>query len=198
MNETGVVKFHYECDGCDLAPFAEFEGLNAARQEMRRLGVLGVGESGIGFGNISLRDAASDCFWISGSATGVLQNLTLQDYARVVAWDFERNWLRCEGRLVASAESLTHAAVYSMDQTTRVVLHGHCRSRWEKLQSDGIASRADVPYGTPEMAREVQRLFRETDVRNEKIFAMSGHADGFVAFGGNSEEALAVLALTGS
>jgi len=84
------------------------------------------------------------------------------------------------------------------DQTTRVVLHGHCRSRWEKLQSDGIASRADVPYGTPEMAREVQRLFRETDVRTHKIFAMSGHAEGVVAIGGNFEEALAVLALTGS
>lgn len=32
----------------------------------------------------------------------------------MTAWDFERNWLRCEGRAIAFAESLTHAAVYAM------------------------------------------------------------------------------------
>jgi hypothetical protein len=31
------------------------------------------------------------------------------------------------------------------------------------------------------MAREVQRLFAETDVRTKKTFAMKGHLNGFVA-----------------
>ncbi len=53
---------------------------------------------------------------------------------------------------------------------------------------------AEVPYGTPEMAREVQRLFRETDVRARRIFAMAGHKDGIVAFGQDFREALATVA----
>jgi hypothetical protein len=55
-----------------------------------------------------------------------------------------------------------------------------------------------VPYGTPEMAREVQRLFRETDVRNWNIFAMAGHGDGIVAFGRDFREALGALAAASS
>lgn len=172
--------------------FSGFEELNAARQEVRRLGLLGVDENGVGFGNVSLRDGAT--FYITGSGTGVLSALTLHDYAQVVAWDFERNWLRCEGRVIASAESLTHAAVYSMDADVRVVVHGHAHELWQELLERGPATSADVTYGTPGMAREVQRLFRESNVRTTKLFAMAGHADGIVAFGSDFRDALAALA----
>ena len=134
MKETGAVKFHYESSGAELAPFPGFEELNAARQELRRLGLLGVNESGIGYGNVSLRDGTTDSFYITGSGTGVLQSLGWQDYAKVVAWDLERNWLRCEGRAIASAESLTHAAVYSMAGEVRVVVHGHDPNLWRSLR----------------------------------------------------------------
>jgi hypothetical protein len=40
------------------------------------------------------------------------------------------------------------------------------------------------------MAREVQRLFAETDVRTKKTFAMKGHLNGFVVFGTNLPDAL--------
>ena len=193
MNETGVVKFHYESTGGELAPFPGFEELNAARQELRRRGLLGVEENGIGFGNISLRDGAGDLFYITGTGTGALAALDLADFARVIAWDFERNWLRCEGRAIASAESLTHAAVYTAAKEVRVVAHGHDSKRWRNLCERGIATSPDVAYGTPEMAREVQRLFCETDVQSRRIFAMSGHTDGIVAFGRDFDEALAVL-----
>ena len=190
MNETGAVKFHYESSGVELAPFPGFEELNAARQELRRLGLLGVDENGIGFGNVSLRDGTT--FYITGAGTGVLPSLGQQDYAKVIAWDFERNWLRCEGRAIASAESLTHAAVYAMCPDARVVVHGHDRHLWRSLREGGAATDPDVPYGTSEMAREVQRLFRETDLRG--IFAMAGHADGIVAFGQDFRQTLDTLA----
>lgn len=194
MKETGAVKFHYDSDGLELAPFPGFEELNAARQEMRRLGLLGVDENKIGFGNVSLRDGATDSFYITGSGTGALPALTLPDYAKVVAWDFKRNWLRCEGRAIASAESLTHAAVYSMDAEVRVVVHGHDHAMWRVLLERGSATASDVPYGTPEMAREVKRLFRDTAVRTRKIFAMAGHEDGIVTSGEDFPKALAAQA----
>jgi len=195
MKETGAVKFHYESSGAELAPFTGFEKLNAARQKLRRLVLVGVNESGIGYGNVSLRDGTTDSFYITGSGTGVLPTLGLQDYAKVVAWDLERNWLRCEGRAIASAESLTHAAVYSMAAEVRVVVHGHDRNLWRSLRERGPATGPDVPYGTPEMAREIERLFRETDVRTWKIFAMAGHRDGIVAFGQDFRQALAAAGI---
>jgi len=176
-----------------LAPLPGFEERNAARQERRRLGLLGVNESGIGYGNVSLRDARTDSFYITGSGTGALPALTLRDYAKVMAWDFERNWLCCEGRMIASAESLTHAAVYAVVPEARVVVHGHAHALWRELLERGAATASHVPYGTPEMAREVQRLIRETNVRTTKLFAMAGHEDGIVAFGHDFRVALTVL-----
>ncbi len=193
MNETGAVKFNYESAGGELTPFPGFEELNTARQELRRLGLLGVDESGIGFGNVSMRDGATDSFYITGSGTGLLPALTLKDYAKVIAYDFERNWLRCEGQTIASAESLTHAAIYSMDADVRVVLHGHSERLWRDLLKGGPATNRDVPYGTAEMAQEVQRLLRETDVRTKKLFAMAGHTNGIIAFGRNLSETFAAL-----
>jgi hypothetical protein len=71
-------------------------------------------------------------------------------------------------------------------------MHGHDRQLWRSLRERGFATGPNVPYGTPEMARDVQRLFRETDVRG--IFAMAGHRDGIVAFGGDFRQALTALA----
>lgn len=187
-----ALKFQYESSGRDLAPFPGFEELNAGRQEVRRLGLLGVDEQGVGFGNVSLRDGES--FYITGSGTGALPALGLQDYARVVAWDFKRNWLRCEGRVIASAESLTHAAVYAMAALVRVVVHGHSAALWTALLQRGAATAADVPYGTPEMAWEVERLFREADLGVTNLFAMAGHTDGIIVFGRDFCEVLTVLA----
>jgi hypothetical protein len=193
MNETGAIKFSYESSGAELAPFPGFDELNGNRQELRRLGLLGVDESGIGFGNVSMRAGATNSFYITGSGTGALPVLTLKDYSKVTACDLERNWLRCEGRTVASAESLTHAAVYLMEADVRVVLHGHNERLWRELRQRGPATGKDVPYGSREMAQEVQRLFRETDLRTGKVFAMAGHTNGIVAFGKNFPEALAAL-----
>jgi hypothetical protein len=191
MNETGAVKFHYESAGGELAPFPGFDELNAARQELRRLGLLGLDESGIGFGNVSMRDGVTNSFYVTASGTGRLPALTLQDYAKVIAWDFERNWLRCEGRAIPSAESLTHAAVYSLAKAANAVVHGHDSYLWRSLQERGSATDPNALYGTPEMALEVQRLFREADVSG--IFAMAGHKDGIVAFGRDFRQLLALL-----
>lgn len=189
MKET--LKFHYKSCGRELTAFPGFEELNAGRQELRRLGLLGVDEGGVGFGNVSLRDGAT--FYITGAGTGALPTLRLKDYAKVVAWDFERHWLRYEGQVIASAESLTHAAVYSMDAEVGAVVHGHDEALWRSLTRKGPATAADVTYGTPEMAREVGRLFRKSEVRTGKVFAMAGHKDGVIAFGGNFQQALAAL-----
>ena len=190
MNETGAVKFRFEIVRRELGPFVGFGDLNAARQRLKRLGLVGVDANGVGFGNISLRDGKSRSFYITGTGTGGRVELGPKDYAKVVSWNFTRNWLRCEGCIIASTESLTHAAIYAADAEVGAVIHGHEHELWLDLIRQGAATNADVSYGTPEMAKEVQRLFRETNVRARKIFAMAGHTDGIVVFGSDLEEAL--------
>lgn len=189
MSETGSVKFSYELVETELAPFPGFDGLNACRRQLQQLRLLGVDKSGIGFGNISVRDGGTSDFYITGSGTGGLPMLTLRDCARVTAVDFERNWLRCEGVTVASAESLTHAAVYAADAEARAVIHAHSDKFWAELCRVGAATSSQAEYGTPAMAHEVARLFREMRVRERKVFAMGGHEEGVIAFGATLPDA---------
>ena len=50
-----------------------------------------------------------------------------------------------------------------------------------------------IPYGTPEMANEIKRLFDETTLSKEKIMVMGGHREGIVSFGKDLEEAGNIL-----
>ena len=167
--------------------------LNAYRRKLLELRLIGVDANGIGFGNLSIRDGATNNFYITGSATGGKPELTLADCARVVAYDFEKNWLRYEGSAIPSSESLTHAAVYESDAKAGSVIHCHDSKLWAALLNQAPTSSKAVEYGTPEMAYEMTRLFKVTDVQSRKILVMAGHEGGIVAFGKDLEEAFAVL-----
>lgn len=187
------VKFTYKRARAEIAPFDQLAELNECRRKLRELHLIGVDSKGIGFGNLSVRDDATSNFYVTGSATGGLQKLTLADCVRVVACDFEKNRLRYEGSATPSSESLTHAAIYESDPMTFAVIHCHNSVLWERLLDRAPTSSKGVGYGTPEMAYEIMRLFKAGDVRTRNILVMAGHEGGIITFGRDLEEAFGVL-----
>ena len=193
MSETGSIKFKCDRVVVELSRFAGFDDLNEYRRKLLRLGTIGIDTNGVGFGNLSVRNGATSRFYITGSGTGKLLELTPADCARVVAYDFARKWLQSEGVTVASSESLTHAAIYESDPTTCAVIHCHDMKLWTALLHKVPTTPEKVEYGTPEMACAVRGLFDNTDVRKKKIFLMAGHKGGVVAFGRDLRSAFAQL-----
>jgi ribulose-5-phosphate 4-epimerase/fuculose-1-phosphate aldolase len=185
VNETGSVRFSCDQVRANISSFTGFEELNRIRRKLIDLGMVGIDANGIGFGNLSVRDGASLGFYITGSGTGGIADLTAADFSRVVSHDFSRNWLRCKGARIASSESLTHAAVYESDPDARAVIHVHDLKLWNALlkKKNVPATPHGIAYGTPEMAQAVQRLFQITDVKDRKIFVMTAHDGGLVTFG---------------
>ena len=193
MSETGSIKFTCDRVVVELSRFAEFDELNKYRRKLLRLGTIGIDTNGVGFGNLSVRNGATSRFYITGSGTGKLLELTPADCASVVAYHFARNWLQSEGLTVASSESLTHAAVYESDPTTGAVIHCHDMKLWRALLHKVPTTPEKVEYGTSEMAYAVRGLFDNTDVLKKKIFVMAGHEGGVVAFGKDLRSAFAQL-----
>jgi ribulose-5-phosphate 4-epimerase/fuculose-1-phosphate aldolase len=190
---SDYIKFTCERAATEITPFDGLAELNAYRRKLLQLRLIGVDANGIGFGNLGIRDGATKNFYVTGSATGGIPELTLADCARVVAYDFEKNWLRYEGSAIPSSESLTHAAVYESDAKAGSVIHCHDSKLWAALLNQAPTSSKAVNYGTPEMACEVRRLFKLTDLQSRKILVMAGHEGGIVAFGKDLKEAFAVL-----
>jgi L-ribulose-5-phosphate 4-epimerase len=187
------IKFTCEHVAAELSPFDGLAELNAYRRKLLQLRLIGVDTNGVGFGNLSIRDGTTNNFYITGSATGGIPELALANCARVVAYDFEKNWLRYEGAAIPSSEALTHAAVYKSDAKAGSVIHCHDSKLWGAVLNQAPTSSKTVEYGTPEMAYEVTRLFKRTDVQSRKILVMAGHEGGIVAFGRDLEEAFAAL-----
>ena len=193
--EEGYIKYHLSWEKADALPSDLIRELNEWRSRMYDLGLIGYDpELKVGFGNISLRCPQEyGHFIISGTQTGHVARLDARHYTAVTAYDLARNTLSCKGPVKASSESLTHAALYACAESVQAVIHVHNRSMWNRLLHKVPTSSAEVPYGTPEMAFEVQRLFRESDLPHSKILVMAGHQDGILSFGESLEEAGGVL-----
>jgi L-ribulose-5-phosphate 4-epimerase len=192
MNE-GYIKFQCDWDQEEFLIQEElFFSLEKERSRLYELGLIGMYQDGIGFGNISVRmDGGS--FIITGSATGQFAKLNQSHYSLVSAYHFAGNSISCKGLTKASAESLTHAAVYKALPEIGAVVHVHCLWLWEKLLNNYPTTSGEIEYGTPEMALAVQSLAAKMGKSDEKIIIMGGHREGILAFGRNLEEATAQI-----
>jgi L-ribulose-5-phosphate 4-epimerase len=190
--DEGYIKFN--CCWIKAAPLSQHSltAINWWRDQLFALGLIGVYPDGVGFGNISMR-FRGNTFIITGSATGALQKLDGRHFVLVSGYNLAQNSLVCNGPIQASSESLSHAAVYESSPETRAVIHVHQLGLWKKLIHNVPTTSPEVFYGTPEMAYEIKRLFRETPVEKEKILVMGGHREGIIAFGASLEEAGEVL-----
>jgi L-ribulose-5-phosphate 4-epimerase len=188
MNEEGIIKFN--CDWIkEAAPPEDWiKELNAWRDSLYNEGLIGMDRNKIGFGNISAR-VRQGLFVITGSGTGKYKNLTGEHYTQVTAYDIDKNSLTARGPVIASSESLTHAMIYECASGIHAVMHVHHPGLWRMLLDNFPFTRENIAYGTTEMAREISRLFKETTVQEQKIFAMKGHEAGIVSFGENLNEA---------
>lgn len=197
----GVIKFAAEHAARALASehaevVAELLGWRAIFFDLGLVGQDPARYDGAGFGNVSARVAPWDAepgrraFVVTGSQTGGKPRLSPKDLCVVTTYDYVRNHVRSRGPVLPSSESMTHGAVYDLWAATRWVFHVHAPVLWREARTLGLPlTRADVEYGTPEMAAEVLRLFRTSALRTTAVFAMGGHEDGVVSFGHTAREA---------
>ena len=193
MIDEGYVK--YQCNWIKSEPMDlnEIAELNKCRNKLYELGLIGEYENGIGFGNLSIRYSLPEQFVVSGTQTGNLPVLNEQHYTRVTNFDLEQNSLTCYGPIKASSESLTHATLYQIDPKVNAIIHVHNLELWQELMYKVSTTEKNVSYGTPEMAKEIIRLFKQDNLIDKKILVMSGHEEGIISFGANLEEAANIL-----
>jgi ribulose-5-phosphate 4-epimerase/fuculose-1-phosphate aldolase len=190
MIDEGYIKFDSHWQKTEALDNAEIEILNRWRRPLYDAGLIGhYEEQGIGFGNLSVRTSAEGQFIISASQTGHISDLGAEHYALVEDFDIEQNLVTSRGAHEASSESLTHAAIYGLDPRIGAVVHVHSEALWAALKDSVPTTDAKVVFGTPEMANEFCRLWRETEFPETGIAVMAGHESGLVSIGRDLQEA---------
>ncbi len=204
--QEGVIKFRADHVRRALEPRRVGETacrLIAWREIMALTGLVGRDPKryeGAAYGNVSARLGPPSAalgrraFLITGTQTSDKRCLGLDDFAVVERFNFADNRVWSYGLAEPSSESMTHGAIYDLGPHIRCVLHAHSPVLWRHARALRVpTTAAHVPYGTPEMAFEVQRLYRETVLPERPIVAMGGHEDGIVVFGRSTEETGQVL-----
>ncbi len=192
QQEEGYIKFNANWTPTLAFPNNDISNLNNWRQRLYDLDFLGAYPDGIGYGNVSQR-ATKDTFFISGSKTGNLNDLTAEHYSKVMDFDIAQNEIHCKGPIIASSESMSHAVIYQELDWVKAVFHVHDYDLWKTVLHKIPTTDVAAEYGTPEMAEEITRLIRESNVRETKVLAMAGHREGLIAFGKTLEEAGTIL-----
>lgn len=189
MIDEGYIKFDAQWACKPPLPAAQIADLNAFRQKLYERGLIGAYPEGIGFGNISCRRGSSHQFIISGSKTGNFPTLDERHYALVTEVNAAKNQLSCQGPIIASSESMSHAVVYEECPEVQAVIHVHHLQMWQRLLHRVPTTAAEAPYGSPEMVESIRQLLRETVLRKQRIFVMEGHREGVFVFGESLEAA---------
>ena len=190
--DEGYIKFQCCLIKSSPPPPSEITKLQEWRTKLFALKLIGAYANGIGYGNISERREGEQ-FVITGSATGKYALLNPEHYSKVTDFNPALNTLTCEGETKASSESMTHGMIYRLDKQVRAVIHIHHLALWQKLLNKVPTSSVQVPYGTPHMAEEIERLFSHSNLQKQKILAMAGHEEGIITFGKSLDEAGKVL-----
>ena len=190
----GAVKFN--CHWTQSGPVIsdeQFEIINYWREILFNMDLIGAYENGVGFGNLSIRINGGNQFVITGSATGEIPELEPGHYVKVSSFNIDDNAVQCSGPLKASSESLTHAAIYLADSDTNAVIHVHNFELWSDLIYKVPTTNPGMDYGTAGLAKDISRLFFESDVFEKRIIVMAGDRAGILTFGHDIDEAVNVL-----
>ncbi len=186
----GVIKYTIDHTTFDARiPYDLYSDLEKVRTRLHHLGLIGVDSEGIGYGNISVKEAiATDAFYVTATQTGHLSQLGTSLYTKVTGHDFDTFTLRSKGKQRPSSEALSHAMIYELDPAIKAVIHIHSHALWEfaKQRGDLFTSAA---YGTRAMTEEIAVLYPERDPLNSPMFVMRGHEDGIMFFGETLQKA---------
>jgi hypothetical protein len=176
-----------------VIPDDAYSVLNYWRDVLFNMDLIGAYENGVAFGNLSLRAGQTSKFFIPGEATGAISILEPVHYIRIDGCNFNENALKCSGPLKGSSESLTHAVIYQADPGTNAIIHAHSIELWESLKGKVPSTDVQYLFGTPGMAGDIFRLFKETDVIEKRIIVTEGEKAGLLAFGNDMDEAINIL-----
>ena len=209
MIDEGAIKFEAAHRQSPLPPRRFGEAacrLIAWREIFAKTGLVGQEPGlygGFGYGNVSCRVGPPSkprrrrTFLITGTQTSGKACMSLADLCVVELCQPRRNRVESYGPVMPSSESLTHGAIYDLGSHIRFVFHAHSPVIWRRAEALRIPTTdPKVAYGTPEMASEVERLWRSSSLPDLGMLAMGGHEDGVIAFGRTAEEAGEVMLRT--
>jgi ribulose-5-phosphate 4-epimerase/fuculose-1-phosphate aldolase len=192
MSGEGYVKYVAEHTMAPAIETPYWRRLNPVRTKLREMGLVGVTSGGIGFGNLSLR-VEGNKFLISGTATGAAPILGPEGYCLITSFDVDENRVVSTGPVKPSSETMTHGVIYGSCEAN-CVIHVHSRAIFDGMIREGYpATPGTAAYGTPDIARSIEKLVNYDSGKNEGQIVLAGHDEGVIVYASTIEKAFSLI-----
>ncbi|MCK4797016.1 MAG: class II aldolase/adducin family protein [Spirochaetes bacterium] len=192
--DEGIIKFKVE-KWIKTSPFDEnlWSEIELYRKKLNGITLIGFDKvNKIGYGNVSRRlmsERGKNSFIITGSQTGHLSDLDGQHYSIIKSADFYNNSVICEGPILPSSESISHAACYSFNDDINAVIHIHCQFLWEIfIKKAYLSTPYEAEYGSIELSNSIREIIKSTPLKEPIIIVMKGHKEGIIIVGKSLSE----------
>lgn len=159
---------------------SQIDHVNNYRSKLKEMGLIGVDENGLGFGNLSYRSRMTS-FIITGSQTSGLKKLSRNELVFVENIDYKNKMIIYAGERVPSSESMTHDVIYRLDKSCNYIIHVHSETMWKGMQQDFPVTDEKYEYGSAGLAGEIERLMETGDITDTVV--IGGHRPGIFFFG---------------
>ncbi len=137
-------------------------------------------ESGGHAGNMSFRNNKGFVITAGGANKG---RLTPRNFVQVLSCNIDTGKVEAEGELEPSSETFIHYLIYRERPDINAIIHVHDSAVTENHEKLGVkTTRKKEPYGTPELAYEVQKA-----IGHERCIVVKGH--GVISMGKSLWEA---------
>ncbi|MFX0136883.1 MAG: class II aldolase/adducin family protein [Candidatus Hodarchaeota archaeon] len=178
----------------------KIQELNFWREIFYTLKLMGKKLDGIGYGNLSQgvdylnTKSGKRQFIITGKDSSALEKLTIKNFTKVLEYDFHKNFVKAEGLVKPSSESLTHGAIYDFDNSLKSIIHVHSQHIWKSAKQLNIPiTLENAKKGTTELAFDIQRVLEYTHASDIGIIVLGGHKEGIISFGKTPKEAGGII-----
>ncbi|MEM4598673.1 MAG: class II aldolase/adducin family protein [Candidatus Diapherotrites archaeon] len=193
--KEGVIKFSYSLFPAKI-PIERISGLMICRDKLYKEGLIGIYKTGpmkgIGYGNASIRATfkGKKGFFITGSQTGGIEKLPAEKYCFIESFSIAENHVKAFGSVAPSSESITHGAIYSINQSVGAVVHTHSREIFEKAGKLGLKfTSKKSSYGSMDLALELKNAIEKMGCPDCGAIVTLGHEDGVFVWHKTIEEA---------
>ncbi len=195
INKPQYARFECQVDEKKPLTAGQISGINVWRNILYDRGLIGVRANGEGFGSLSTRISEQGLpkFIITGAKTRDIERLNERHYTLIEEVDIDRNFVRCSGQIAAPSDSIIHATIYLQDPRIKAIMQVYNLELGDHLKRVMPATSESAKYGSPEMAREIGRLFAMEAAKLQKIFVIGGHKGEIFTFGETLSKAGGVL-----
>jgi hypothetical protein len=153
------------------------------RERLYSLGLIGAYDSGISFGNVSIRYKKKNSYVTTATQTGEFPKLNAKYFSLIKKIDIDKLNITAIGSSKPNLESIIDGVLYRLDENINAVIHIKNEKIVNFLLDTSCLNMGYCSCKANEIIEDILKVYKSIDPMLNNVFIIKGEFDGAVVFG---------------